>query len=146
MGPAGVSHDDPESPNVHFGGPRPSKTPPKFNEKTPRESTKSVISGGEEEKKKSEILGGPADGCLAERVSGAGVPDRVSGGGLRGLVYGGGEDVKNENKHCAEIKKFEKREKSARKNETKQKRKNKNIFLLFFLFLFFFMNATFFKN
>ena len=54
---AGISHDDTESPNVHFGGPRPSKTPPKFNEKTPRETQKQRNGGGKG-KKKSEILGG----------------------------------------------------------------------------------------
>ena len=64
-GAAGVSHDDPESPNVHFGGPQPSKTPPKFNEKTPRESTKSEILGGGRNKR-GEILGGPAEGGPAE--------------------------------------------------------------------------------
>ena len=34
---AGVSHDSPKTRNVHIRGSRPSKTPPKFHEKTPRE-------------------------------------------------------------------------------------------------------------
>ena len=91
VGPQGFhSHYDPESPNVHFGGPE-----PKFNEKTPRESTKSEISGVGW-KKKSEILGGPAEGLPAEgalaesgvrggRGSGEGGPakKRVRAGGVR---------------------------------------------------------------
>ena len=55
----------PESPNVHISGFRPSKTPPEFNEKTPRETQKERNGGGKG-KKKSEILGGPAEGGLAE--------------------------------------------------------------------------------
>ena len=51
----------PESPNVHILGSRPSKTPPKFHEKTPRETHKDQNGGGRV-KKKSEILGGPAEG------------------------------------------------------------------------------------
>ena len=42
------------------------KTPPKFNEKTPRETQKGQNDGGKG-KKKSEILGGPAEGGQAER-------------------------------------------------------------------------------
>ena len=42
------------------------QTPPKFNEKTPRETRKNEISGGRE-KKKREILGGPAEGGPGER-------------------------------------------------------------------------------
>ena len=55
----------PESPNVHISGYRPSKTPTKFNERTPRERKKNENCGGRREKK-SEILGGPAEGCPAE--------------------------------------------------------------------------------
>ena len=74
-GPAGVSHGDPESPNVHFGRPRPSKTPPKFNEKTPRESRKTEILGGRRKKKK--ILGSGGRG--SEAGSGEGVSCGVEG-------------------------------------------------------------------
>ena len=51
----------PESPNVHISGSRPSKTPPKFNERTPRVEEKNKFCGGKG-KKKSEILGGPGEG------------------------------------------------------------------------------------
>ena len=56
----------PESPDVDIGGSRPSKSPPKFNEKTPRDRKKKTWedpregkwkwSAGEGKKKKSEIL------------------------------------------------------------------------------------------
>ena len=49
-GAAGVPHDN-QSPNVHILGLRPSKTPPKFNEKTPRETQKERILLREREKK-----------------------------------------------------------------------------------------------
>ena len=43
----GVSHDDPESPNVNFRGHRPSKTPPKLNERRPeRAQTLKFWAGG----------------------------------------------------------------------------------------------------
>ena len=64
----------PESPKVHIWGSRPSTTPPKFNETTPKRGRKN------EGKKKSEILGGPAEGGSRGRGSGGG---RV-GGGLEG--------------------------------------------------------------
>ena len=54
-----------QSPNVHIWGSRSSKTPPKFNEKTPRETEKERNGGGRGGKK-SEMLGGPAEGGLAE--------------------------------------------------------------------------------
>ena len=41
----------PESPNVHISGPRPSKTPTKFNARTPRERKKKENCGGRMEKK-----------------------------------------------------------------------------------------------
>ena len=49
---ARVSHDGPESPNVHISRSQPSKTQPKFNEKTPRE-TKRAKWGREREKKRN---------------------------------------------------------------------------------------------
>ena len=39
-GAAGDSHDSPRTPNVHISGSRPSKTQPKFNEKTPKRGKK----------------------------------------------------------------------------------------------------------
>ena len=48
----------PESPNVHISGSRPSKTPPKFNERTPEREKKERKLGREREKKR-EILGLP---------------------------------------------------------------------------------------
>ena len=58
-GAARASHDDPRSPNVHFGGPPTLQTPPKFHAKTPKESTKSVISGGKRKKILAPTLLGP---------------------------------------------------------------------------------------
>ena len=75
------------TPNVHFGGHR-LQTPPKFHEKTPRESTKSAILGGGG-KKKSEILGGRAVWGL------------VSGGLAQGSRAGypaGGPEIKKSKK------------------------------------------------
>ena len=63
----------PESPNVHISGFRPSKTPTKVNERTPRERKKNENCGGRREKK-SEILGGPAEGCPAEGCPAEGCP------------------------------------------------------------------------
>ena len=57
----------PESPNVHILVFRRSKHTPKFNEKTPRETQKDRNGGGKG-KKKSEILGGPAEGGPVEGV------------------------------------------------------------------------------
>ena len=50
-GPPGLAHDSPRTPNVHISGSRSSKTPPKFNEKTPREGRKERILRWEREKK-----------------------------------------------------------------------------------------------
>ena len=54
---AGISHDSPRTPNVHIRGSRPSNTPPKFHEKTPREREKKNEHEGGRGKKKREILG-----------------------------------------------------------------------------------------
>ena len=64
---------------MHFGGPRSSKTPPKFNEKTPRESTKSEIPGGKKKRAGVRRRGVRGTG------SGAGYP-----AGVRGWGSGGG--------------------------------------------------------
>ena len=79
---AGVSHDDFESPTCILEALRLSKTPPKFNE-AQREHKEL-----EEEKKKSENLGG-SEGA----VRGGGVRRRGPGQGslgVRGWVSGGG--------------------------------------------------------
>ena len=60
-GAAGVSHDSPRTPNVHISGHLRFKTPPKFHEKTPRETQKQRNGGGKG-KKKREILGPPPIG------------------------------------------------------------------------------------
>ena len=59
-----------ESPNVHIRGSPPSKTPPKFNEKTPREKKNET---GAERGKNKRNFGGPA-GCPA--------PGLLASGGL----------------------------------------------------------------
>ena len=45
-GPPGLAHDSPRTPNVHIWWPRRFKTPPKFHEKTPRETQKQRNGGG----------------------------------------------------------------------------------------------------
>ena len=63
VGPPGVSHDDPESPNVHFGGHQSFKTPPKFNEKTLKGAQRVKFQAVG--KKRAKFWG-----CAAEGVSG----------------------------------------------------------------------------
>ena len=65
-GAAGVSHDSPRAQMCTFQGPGLSKTPTKFHERTPRERKKNENCGGRREKK-SEILGGPAEGGPGEK-------------------------------------------------------------------------------
>ena len=70
---AGASHESPITPNVDISGCLPSKTIPKFNEKTPkrgkkekdREARMKIVAG---EVKKNEILGGPAEGVRPRAV------------------------------------------------------------------------------
>ena len=45
-GPPGLAHDSPRTPNVHISGHLRFKTPPKFHEKTPRETQKERNGGG----------------------------------------------------------------------------------------------------
>ena len=61
-GPPGLAHDSPRTPNVHISGHLRFKTPPKFHEKTPRETQKQRNGGGKG-KKKREILGPPPFGA-----------------------------------------------------------------------------------
>ena len=49
----GRPHLQTENPNVHILGFRPSKTPPKFNEKTPRETQKERNGGGKGKKERN---------------------------------------------------------------------------------------------
>ena len=53
--PAGASHDNQRTPNVHIRAPGPSETPPKFHEKTPKREEKKENCGGRG-KEKREIL------------------------------------------------------------------------------------------
>ena len=99
---AGVSHDDAESPNVYFGWLRPSKTPPKFNEKTPRESTKSEILGGGRKKKRARFWavqrkGGPEGPSSGGRSSRGGPAEDgpVKGGPAEGGPAEGGPAEEN---------------------------------------------------
>ena len=82
----------PESPNVHISGFRPSKTPTKFNEKAPRERKKNENCGGRREKKERNF--GRSGGWLSGGgLSGGGLSGGgLSGGGLSsgGLSSGGG--------------------------------------------------------
>ena len=64
VGPPGFHTTARDPKRAHFRVPA-FKTPPKFNEKTPRETQKERNGGGKG-KKKSEILGGPAEGGPAE--------------------------------------------------------------------------------
>ena len=71
---------------MHVGGSRPSKTSPKFNEKTYRER-KSKNEGGRG--KKEQTSGRSGGGASCGGGSGAGVPGRGVGG-LEGCSAGGG--------------------------------------------------------
>ena len=55
------AHDSPRTPNVHISGHLRFKTPPKFHEKTPKETQKQRIGGGER-KKKTRNFGPPPFG------------------------------------------------------------------------------------
>ena len=108
-----------------FSGSGPSKTPPKFNEKTPREKEKERTW----RKKKSGILCGRAEvgsggGRSKAGCSGAGDPVEVR----RRRGSGGGNEKKKKtnskiHKHCAEIKKNQKIMKIVKKQ---QQNKNNN--------------------
>ena len=74
-----------ESPNVHISGPRPSKTPTKFHERTPRERKKNENCGGRREKKERNF-GRSGGGLSGGGLSGGG----LSGGGLSGGGLSGG--------------------------------------------------------
>ena len=61
VGPPGLAHDSPGTPNVHISGFRPSKTPPKFHARTPREEEERKLRRRREQKR--EILGPPPFGA-----------------------------------------------------------------------------------
>ena len=74
-----VSHDSPKPQTYTFEGPRASKTPPKFHEKTTkRGNTERTLW---QEREKNEILGGPAEGGPGEGGPGRGVLGRGEGSG-----------------------------------------------------------------
>ncbi len=52
-GPPGLAHDNQRTPNAHISGHLRFKTPPKFHEKTPRETQKRRNSGGKGKPRKS---------------------------------------------------------------------------------------------
>ena len=96
VGPPGF-HTTAREPKRHILGFRPSKTPPKFNEKTPRETQKERNGGGKG-KKKSEILGGPAEGGPAEGGPSEGGPAEggpAEGGPAEGGRRSGGVQTHN---------------------------------------------------
>ena len=122
-GPPGLPRDDPELQTCILEGPN---TPPKFHEKTSRESTKSVISGGKRKKKKRNFgrpggggpargsrAGYPAKGWVRGWVSGRGVS--CGGASAQGGVRGRFEKMKN--KYCEEIKKSKRGKIVKKKNE-----------------------------
>ena len=125
-----------ESPNVHISGFRPSKTPTKFHERTARERKKNENCGGTG-KKKSEILGGPAEGCPAEGCpaeggfTGGGVPAEgsignvVQGSGFRvQFRFSGTKTEQNKNKMKREMSKNKKKVKKS-KNKAKEKKRKR---------------------
>ena len=88
--PPGAFARQPEGPNVHISGPRPSQTPTDFHEKTPeRERKRTKMGAGEG--KKSEILGGPAEGGPGEGGPPEGGSRRGSGEGRSSGRGSGGE-------------------------------------------------------
>ena len=74
VGPPGFHTTAREPKRAHFRVPA-FKTPPKFNEKTPRETQKQRNGGGKG-KKKSEIMGGPAEGGPVEGGRAEGGPGK----------------------------------------------------------------------
>ena len=82
-----------ESPNVHISGSRPSKTPTKFNERTPRERKKNENCGGRREKKERNF-GRSGGGLSGGGLSGGGLSGGgLSGGGLSGGGFSSGNGV-----------------------------------------------------
>ena len=71
-GAAGVSHDSPRAQTCTFERPV-FKTPPKFNEKTPREEEKNEFFGGRG-KKRAKFWAVQGKGCPAEGGPGKGGP------------------------------------------------------------------------
>ena len=63
FGAAGVSLDSPRAQTGTFQGSRPSNTPPKFNEKTARETKRTKWEREREKKKRN--FGGGVEGCPA---------------------------------------------------------------------------------
>ena len=116
---------------MHISGFRPSKTPTKCNERTPREGKKKENCGGRREKK-SEILGGPAERCPAEGCPAEGCPaegchrrrGRKWGAGFGQFRYSGTKTEIEQNKMKRELKEQEKRKvkiQSKRKKKEREK-------------------------
>ena len=132
-------------------GPSTSKTPPKLPEKTPRESTKSVILGGR--RKKAKIwkvrrTGGSGGGKVRGRGPGHGIwrrgPSLGEGCLAEGLRRKGRYEKMNSN-YCAEFLKSKKGKIFLKKTKTKKKTTKKS-FVFFFFFCSFLKKTHFSKN
>ena len=113
VGPPGFHTRQSESPNVHISGFRPSKTPTKFHVRTPRKKNENC--GG---KKKSEILGSPAEGCPVKGPSEMGC--RVRGFGFSSGFWGR-KQKQHRNKMMREMSENKKKVKES-KNKAKEKK------------------------
>ena len=74
VGPPGFHTTAREPKCAHFRVLAFKNTTTKFHERTPRERKKKENCGGRREKKRAEILGGPAEGCPAEGCPAEGCP------------------------------------------------------------------------
>ena len=120
-GAAGVSHDSPRA-QLYISGFRPSKTPIKFNGRTPRERKKNEHCGGRREKK-SENFGRSGGGLSGGGGFTGGVVQRKGpsemGCRVRGFGFSGRKQKQNKNKMKREMsknKKKVKKEKRERRN------------------------------
>ena len=124
----------PESPNVHISGFRPSKTPTKFHERTPRERKKNANCGGRREKKERNF-GRSGGGLSGGGLSGGGLSSggRVQRKGpsemgcrVRGFGFSSGfwgrKQKQNKNKMKREMSKNKKKVKKS-KNKVKEKKR-----------------------
>ena len=115
----------PESPHVLMSGSRPSKTRPKFHEKTPREGIKKENYTGK--RKKREIWGSPVQGEGVRRRGGRGPAEEGSGGGEKKKKIGKEKIKRKKKKKRKRAKKQRTKKKEKKKEQTKNKKKKTQI-------------------
>ena len=129
-----------ESPNVHIRGSRPSKTPPKFHEKTPRERERKRAKMGAGEGKKryfgrSRRGGGPAEGGSAARgLADGGAAKAGPGRGSRAAGPRQGVRRMNNVQKSKKIFKRVKRKNSQKKRMKKSESNQKYIYIYIYIY------------